>query len=155
MVRNESYQIFYYKIEKLLDEMAPYRKMTKKEIRLEQRPWITRGIFLSMGKRDSLFKSMSQKKDPLLRSETSTTYKRYRNLIITLLKQSKKNYYSLYFIENQNSVKKTWYGIRDILNVSKKKSSVPTKIIHQNEEKKNNMDIANSFNDFFVNIGKH
>ena len=60
-----------------------------------------------------------------------------------------------YFIGNQNSVKKTWDGIRDILNVSKKKSSVPTKIIHQNEEKKNNMDIANSFNDFFVNIGKN
>ena len=69
-----------------------------------------RGILVSMGKRDSLFKSMSQEKDHLLRSETSTTYKRYRNLIINLLKQSKKNYYSLYFIENQKCEKNLgWY----------------------------------------------
>ena len=81
----------------MLDGTAPYRKKERKiEIRLEQRPWITRGILVSMGKRDSLFKSMSQEKDPLLRSETSTTYKRYRNLIITLLKQSKKIYFPLY-----------------------------------------------------------
>ena len=45
--------------------------------------------------------------------------------------------------------------VYEILNVSKKKSSVPTKIIRHNEEKKNNMDIANSFNDFFVYIGKN
>ena len=38
--------------------------------------------------------------------------------------------------------------------VSKKKNYLPTRIIYKNEEKKTNIDIANSFNDFFVNIGK-
>ena len=150
---NESYKLFYYKIEKLLDEMAPYRKVTKNELRLEQRPWITRGILVSMRKRDKLFKSMAREKDPNIKSEITMSYKLYRNLIVTLLKQSKKNYYSSYFIENQNSVKKTWDGIRDLINVSKKKNSFPTRIIYKNEEKKTNIEIANSFNDFFVNIG--
>ena len=35
---------FYFKIEKLLDEMAPVKKLTKKEISLQQRPWITPDI---------------------------------------------------------------------------------------------------------------
>ena len=48
---NRSYNLFYYKIEKILYEIAPYRKMTKNELRLEQRPWITRGILQSMRKK--------------------------------------------------------------------------------------------------------
>ena len=56
------YQLFYDKIEILLDEMAPFRQMTKKEIRLEQRPWITPGLLVSMRVRDSLYKQRTQEK---------------------------------------------------------------------------------------------
>ena len=31
-----------------MDYMAPYHKMTPKEIKLEQMPWVTRGILVSM-----------------------------------------------------------------------------------------------------------
>ena len=151
---NRSYNLFYYKVEKILDEIAPYRKMTKNELRLEQRPRITCEILQSMRKRDNLYKSMAREKDSVLKLEISNSYKLYRNLIVTLLKQSKKNYYSSYFIENQNNVKKTWDEFRNLINVSKKKTSLPTKIIYKNEQKNCNMDIANSFNDFFINIGK-
>ena len=75
--------------------------MTKNELRLEQRPWITHGILQSMRKRDNLYKSMAREKDYVLKIEISKLYKLYHNMIVTLLKQSKKNYYS-YFIENQN-----------------------------------------------------
>ena len=52
-----SYFMFYKKIEGILDIMAPYRKMTQKEIKLEQMPWVTRGILVSMRVRDTLHKS--------------------------------------------------------------------------------------------------
>ena len=45
--------------------MAPVRKLTKNKIRLEQRPWITKGILVSMYKRDKLLKAASKKDDPL------------------------------------------------------------------------------------------
>ena len=38
---NASTQVFYEKITKLLDEMAPFKKPTKKEVKLRQSPWIT------------------------------------------------------------------------------------------------------------------
>lgn len=49
-----SYQRFFNKLEEILNYMAPYRKMTQKEIRLEKRPWITRGLLVSMRVRDNL-----------------------------------------------------------------------------------------------------
>ena len=47
---------FYHKVEKLLDEMAPIKKMTRKEIGLQERPWINHIILEAMSERDKLYK---------------------------------------------------------------------------------------------------
>ena len=72
-----NYNNFYRKIENILDYMAPYRKLTQKELKREQMPWITRGILVSMG--------------------IVALHKRYRNMIATLLRRSKANYFSSFF----------------------------------------------------------
>ena len=148
-----SAQNFYKKIEDILACLAPFRKMSQKEIKLEQMPWITRGLLVSMGIRDDFYKRLNSEKDPDIKSQFSVLYKRYRNMIVCLLRKSKSNYYSSYFLQNQSSVKKTWDGIRNLINVSKKRNSSPTKLIYKNEEKVSNVDMAESLNDFFVNIG--
>ena len=150
-----AYQLFYDKIVTLLDQMAPYRKLTKNETRLKQRPWITKGLLVSMRKRDDLLKRMSKEKNPILKLQLDDSYKKYRNSITMLLKQSKKNHFSAYFLDNYNNTKKTWDGIRLLINVSKRKNDLPSKIFYKNEEKSTSSDIANSFNDFFSNIGKN
>ena len=133
--------------------MAPYRKLTQKEIKLEHMPWVTRGILKSMCVRDDLCNRRNKEKDPDIKSQFTVLFKRYRNTIVTLLRRSKQNYYSTYFLQNQSNVKKTWDGIRNLINVSKKKNYTPTKIIYKGEEKVSNNDISESLNDFFVNIG--
>ena len=57
--------------------MAPYLKQSQKDIRLEERPWITKGLLISMKTRDSLAKSRTQEKDLLIKNEISDRYKRY------------------------------------------------------------------------------
>ena len=47
---------FYFKIEQLLDEMAPMKRLTKKEIGLQQRPWITPDIMSDINERNNLYK---------------------------------------------------------------------------------------------------
>ena len=84
--------------------MAPYRKMSQKQIRLEQRPWITLGLLVSMKKRDKLSKQRAREKDSETKNEISGKYKLYRNMIVTLLKMSKTNYYSAFFLQNQGNV---------------------------------------------------
>ena len=148
-----SYQHFYFKIEEILNYMAPYRKLTQKEVKLEYMPWVTRGILKSMSVRDDLLKRRNKETDPDIKEQFNVLFKRYRNTIVTLLRVSKKNHYSSYFLTNQSNVKKTWDGIRNLLNVSKKRNYTPTKLIYKNEEKVSNNDIAESFNDFFVNVG--
>ena len=50
MNTNQKFKNFYDQIDKLLDEMAPIKKLTKKEQGLKKRPWITYGILTSMKK---------------------------------------------------------------------------------------------------------
>ena len=53
---NTSVSNFYFKIEKLLHEMAPVKRLTKKEIGLQQRPWITPDIMSAINERNKLYK---------------------------------------------------------------------------------------------------
>ena len=43
--------------------MAPFRKLTRKEIELQQKPWITQGILKSMNKRDFIYKEFAIESD--------------------------------------------------------------------------------------------
>ena len=44
---NISFSNFYHKVEKLLDEIAPIKKMTRKEIGLPEQPWINHDILVA------------------------------------------------------------------------------------------------------------
>jgi hypothetical protein len=150
---DQSFTLFYDKIIRLLDEMAPMQKLTKKEIGLRKCPWITYGILASMRKRDSLYKKMTKEIDPVLKQNYYVSYKTYRNRITSLLRASKKQYYAKYFEENKTNVKKTWDGIRNLINVNKKSSTKIDKILADNKCLTESKDIAKYVNKFFVNIG--
>ena len=59
-----------------------------------------------MKRRDNLAKSRTQEKDLLLKNEISDRYKRYRNMIVTLIKRSKNNYYTSFFCKTKGMLKK-------------------------------------------------
>ena len=69
--------IFYEKITKLLDEMAPLKKPTKKEVRLRQSPWITHGLLKSMKIRDKLYKEYILEANCVKKYEIQSKYKKY------------------------------------------------------------------------------
>ena len=150
---DQSFTLFYDKIIRLLDEMAPMQKLTKKEIGLKKCPWITYGMLTSMRTRDSLYKKSTKETDPTLKDNYYGSYKACRNRIISLIRASKKQYYAKYFEENNTNVKKTWDGIRNLINVNKKSSTKIDKILADNKCLTESKDIANSVNNFFVNIG--
>ena len=69
MNTDDSTSKFYNIITKLLDEMAPYKKMTKKELTLKQNPWISPGIITSMKIRDQLHKEFLTEKNVAKKDE--------------------------------------------------------------------------------------
>ena len=103
---NQKFKSFFDKIEKLLDEMAPIQKLTKKEVGLSTRPWITFGILASMKQRDKLYKEYTIEKSPLKKNEIFESYKKHRNEVLNLIRISKKDYFTKYFEENRTNVKK-------------------------------------------------
>ena len=74
-------------------------------------------------------------------------------MITSLIRKSKADYYVAFFEENKTDSKKTWEGIRNIVNISKKTKVVPNFVIYKGKSHFDKKEIAESFNDFFVNIG--
>ena len=54
-------------------------------------------------------------KDVTLKNEAQIKYKQYRNLLPTLLKESKRSYFTNYFQNNLNNLKSTWKGIKNLI----------------------------------------
>ena len=70
-------------------------------------------------------KNKLPKKDSILKQEFHTNYKRYINLLSTLIKKSKQAYYDKYFARNWNNIKNTWKGNKFLVSLKTVASSVP------------------------------
>ena len=93
-------------INKLIDMYAPYKKHSKKEIKLKSKPWINNEIISLMKKGGKLlFKYTKHKKN---NSELATNlyneYKIIRNNVTTLKRDSKLQYYKKFFDLNKNKM---------------------------------------------------
>ena len=71
-------------------------------------------------------------------------------MVTDLIRISKKSFYSDFFIENKSNLKKTWEGIRGLINVNKKGNSNIDNLIVQNKEVTDPADMASSINSFFL-----
>ena len=100
--------------------------------------------------RDKLF--LKKRQNPH-NQNYKTTYNLFRNRITRELKKAKRDYYKTFFDNNINNMKKTWKGIKDILNLKSKDDQHISQIYHNNKTISNEKDIANVFNNFFTNIG--
>ena len=150
---DDSFSTFYKSIEKLLDEMAPIKTLKSKEQKLQQRPWITGDILDEMHNRDNLHKLFKAEQNRQKKNEIWATYKKKRNKVLSLIKISKTEYFKSFFETNKLDIKKTWQGIKNIININKKVSTLPDKLIYKKKIFERDSDIATSFNHFFTNIG--
>ena len=150
---NECTSIFVDKIDRLMDEMAPLKTLTNREIGLKQRPWINSEILGLMKERDKLHKNYLHETDVYRKNSILGDYKKKRNEIVEKIRLSKNQHYADFFDKNKSNTKKIWEGIRDIVNISKKNPILPSEIVYKNKSHTNTLDMAKSFNDFFVNIG--
>ena len=80
-------------------------------------------------------------------------YNLFRNKVNRELSKSKKSHYATYFENHCNNIKKTWEGIRSLINI---KNPVNPRIAQLNindiiiDKPKQ---VANEVNNFFVNVG--
>ena len=142
---DNSTKIYLDEINMLLDTFAPLKKINKYKLKFKSKPWITLGLQKSIFVKSKLLTIFINKEDPILKGEFHTNYKKYRNLLSTLMKKSKQAYYDKYFKKNWNNVKNTWKGIKSLISLQTKASSVPTVLSLENGDIITNpYDIANT-----------
>ena len=138
-----------------LDTYATLKRINKYKMKFKSKPWITLGLQKSISVKNKLLKNFINKKDPALKQEFHTNYKKYRNLLSTLMKKSKQAYYDKYFEKNWNNIKNIWKGIKSLISPITMASNVPTVLSLDNGDTvTNTYDITNTFNNYFASIAE-
>ena len=148
-----SFDSFLTRFDSLYDEYVPLKQLTRRQANLLLKPWITKGIHISMEIRDNLNNDYLRVPDSLpdLKKFLRSRYKFYRNRIVSLIRASKKIYYSRYFLQNFGNLRKLWQGVREIVSSSSSSSSTISLNIN-NSLSSNPEEVSEAFNDLFSTI---
>ena len=149
---NISFNTCMDQIDDLIKQHMPLRKLSKRELKTRAKPWITLGLRNSIHRRELIYKKFLKENDLLKKQQLEREYKTLRNHISFLCKQSKKLHFAEFFQSNSHNLKKTWNGIKKIININSKKSLKPTCLSINNKIIYDKKDMANSFNKFFTSI---
>ena len=111
------FDLFYSKTSKIIDKHIPVKELSKKELKLKSKPWITKAIRKSINIKNNIYKKFLKTKSSYYHAK----FKLYRNKLSHILKISKRKYYK--------GTKKVWNGIKQIVHCKPKSDKIITKII--------------------------
>ena len=150
---NLSLEKLYNTVNFILDEMAPYRTLSKKEYKLKSKPWITKEIQFLMWERDNIFHQYCKEKDEQKRQIIYYKFKVKRNNLTSIKRNSKIEHYKNYFSLNSKKSAAIWKGIRSLVKIKQTSQrdilildDKGSLITHPNL-------IVDHFNKYFVNVG--
>ena len=149
---DQSFVSFLAKFNSILDLYAPLKKISKQKLKFRNKPWITLGLQKSISIKNHLLTKYIKLKDVTLKNEAQIKYKQYRNLLSTLMKESKKSYFTNYFQNNLNDLKSTWKGIKNLISLKELPNVAPSNIFDNGRSLAEPREIANTFNKYFVNV---
>ena len=98
-------------------------------------------------------KTLDIKKKQLSNGNVKRVYNLFRNRVNKERLKAKKDYYSQYFSDNSKDSKKIWDGIKSIINLRNPLTNSNFYLKKENSIIEDPKKIADSFNDFFANVG--
>ena len=117
---NLSLDLFLEKVKKLVVKDAPLKKLTIQEKKLRLKPWITTGILTSIKTKNRIYRKFLRTKNATTKQQLHDHFKCFQNNLTKITKASKALNYKKFFEYNKGNLQKTWEGIREIINISKK-----------------------------------
>ena len=105
MDANTKFDIFYDQISQFINSHVPRRQLSKREIKLLTKPWITKPILAKIRCKDKPYSKIIRCKH----SNPNLIYlhKKFRNSVAKDVKASKSDYFENYFLCNKNNIKKS------------------------------------------------
>lgn len=131
------------KIRACIDESIV--RLRSKEVRRKE--WITDGLVKCIHTRDKLYKQYMANKN---NTDLKEQYRKYRNKLNNLILKVKTDHYRNLINNNSHNPGKVW-GIVNEITQRINRNDIIKEINHQGNTYNNNLDIANVFNDHFVN----
>ena len=114
------------------------------------KPWITFDILSDIKRRQNLFVLLKNNKISTL------AYKRFKNFVTNKIRNAKINFYSNKFNAYKSDIKKTWKLVNSVLKPGHNYKRISIKkLLIGDIETFDRGEIADSFNDFFINIGSN
>ena len=147
-----SIESFLNNINSVLDSNAPFKRVKNYKLRFKTKHWITPALQESVSVKNPLLNKFIKSKDPQTKEHHHLKYKIYRNMLSTLVKKSKMNYYNHYFKNNWDNIKNTGKGIKSILNINNTQLNIPKILVSNNTTSAEPIEIANIFNNFFTSV---
>ena len=146
---DQVFSTFMEVIKITINRHAPLRKLTRRQKRLNKKPWITNGILISIKKKQKLYRTHFLSSNPINR----IIYEKYSNMLTRVKAASKKLYFHDAIHKSKNSPQKTWEVLNELL-VGKKRSLVKPSILNvEGKRIEETKLMAESFNNFFGKVG--
>ena len=127
---------------------------SKYKLKFKTKPWLTPGLQKSISINNNLLTKYIKMKDHDKKLELNKKYKNRRNLLSTLIKQSKHKYFNKFFEDNWNIMKNAWKWIKNIITLNNFSSAVPRALSINDVTTSNPCYIANTFSYYFISIAK-
>lgn len=144
-----AYEVFLKIFQKLYDKHFPKIKVSINP-KNNSSPWMTKALLKSSKKKQRLYQKLLKNRT----YKNEKDYKNYKNTFEKLKKHAKKNYFSEQITKANGDAKKTWSGLKEIINKTKSKAnSFPKSLILNDHQIHNKSEIATKLNDFFTNVG--
>ena len=141
---------FIWRLDGCAERHAPTKKLSPKDIKLRLNPWITPELQKLIRLRDRLFSRKKREPNNVLVLET---YNGVRNRVSREIGKSKKQHYKSYFEKHSSNIRKTWEGIRRIVNVKKPADFSISQLNVRGRVVDDPVSIANNFNNYFASVG--
>ena len=151
---NVNYQIISDIITSSKSTSFPVKKVKYHKHKHKNSKWITQGIIHSIKYRDNLYMKL---KSAETNDDNYNTLKinlnTYNKILKKSIREAKKTYFYNSFKKYNGDIKNTWGVIKNILNKNRENKSFPHYFKINGKNITNKTDIADSFNNFFTNIG--
>ena len=145
---NRAYKKFMEIFNCFFNKHCPIKKVNSMVNELSK-PWLTTSLKNACKKKNSLYKDFLKYKTV----SAEFKYKRYKNKLITILRNAEKEYYSRLLHNHSNDIKGTWKILNGILRTNWSCSNIPKEFKKGNGSVSTRAGVVNGFNDFFVNVG--
>ena len=151
---NINYRLLENIIQQSYEKHIPVKIVKYNKHKHKRNNWITKGIILSISFRDKLYKRLVKTPSTLpLYHTLKNNLKTYNKILKKLIREAKKTYYSACFNKFKNNINKTWCTIKEVLGKNNYHDSFPKYFQVNGSHICDTMEIANKFNEFFINIG--